>query len=47
MSRRLFFFSAWCAFLMLGTILAAYYAWSPFADDDPRNPNAVGGPRHK
>lgn len=32
MSLRALIFMAWCALLLVGMALAAYFAWSPYAD---------------
>lgn len=48
MSKVLFLFAAWCLIVFGGSVMAAYYAWSPFSDED--RGGGVGymrGPSHK
>ena len=49
MSKRVYLFAAWCALVFLGSIVASYYAWSPFSDEDRRSGGGlyVRGPTHK
>ncbi len=47
MTKGIFIFAAWCQFVFLGVIVAAYYGWSPFSDEDDGQGTYVRGPTHK
>jgi len=47
MTRRLILFCAWCLFLVTLSGIAAWYAWSPFSDDERPTSTAYRGPTHK
>ncbi|NMN05460.1 MULTISPECIES: hypothetical protein [unclassified Novosphingobium] len=47
MSKRLIFFSAWCAFLIILAGIATWFAWSPFSDDERPVSTGYRGPTHK
>ncbi len=47
MSRHSYHFAIWCLLVFAGSALAAYYAWSPFSDEDSRHMVGVRGPTHK
>lgn len=49
MSKRLYFFAAWCVLVFMGSVITAYYAWSPFSDEDRGGSSGsyVRGPNHK
>lgn len=48
MSTRVYLFALWCLIVLSGFSVAAYYAWSPFGDEDSGGGGAyVRGPHHK
>lgn len=47
MSARLFLFALWCLGMLMASIAASYYAWSPFADGRRSAGASVYGPTHK
>ena len=48
MTKRLILFALWCAALSLGSVVAAYHAYS-FDSDEENRPAGAGqaGPSHK
>ena len=47
MSTRQILFAAFCLVIFTGNSVAAYYAWSPFADGKRGSSSGFYGPRHK
>lgn len=50
MTKRLYLFGAWCLFIVALAGVAAFYGWSPFADNDTASSSSSGGvrgPTHK
>lgn len=49
MTKRLTLFTAWCALLVVVSAVSAWFAWTPFSDED-RSSSSSGyyrGPTHK
>jgi hypothetical protein len=48
MSTRLFLYGLWCLSLILASLIALYYGYSPFADGrGDRQSSGIYGPTHK
>ena len=47
MSKRLILFAAWCLAVFAGSAASAFFAWSPFSDEDRDGGTTVRGPTHK
>ena len=43
MSKRLLLFALWCGLLATGSLAAAWYGWSPYADARHGGTHAGGG----
>lgn len=47
MSTRFLLFAAWCFLVFAGSSMAAFYAWSPFADGKRGGSPGFYGLSHK
>ena len=47
MSGRVFLFAVWCLAMLMASVAASYYAWSPFADGSRSGSSGFYGPTHK
>ena len=48
MSKRLILFAVWCLMVFSTSVMASWYAWSPFSDEDRGGgPGGMRGPSHK